>query len=34
MKIEEIAQITKTNVNTVKSRLYKALEETKKRKGK
>lgn len=27
MKIDEIARITKTNVNTVKSRLYKALEE-------
>ena len=26
MKIEEIAKITKTNVSTVKSRLYKALE--------
>lgn len=26
MKIEEIAKITKTNINTVKSRLYKALE--------
>lgn len=30
MKIEEISKITKTNVNTVKSRLYKALEELKK----
>lgn len=27
MKIDEIAQITKTNVNTVKSRLYRGLEE-------
>ena len=27
MKIEEIAKITKTNINTVKSRLYKALAE-------
>ena len=27
MKIDEIARITKTNVNTVKSRLYKALKE-------
>ena len=26
MKIEEIAKITKTNISTVKSRLYKALE--------
>lgn len=25
MKIEEIAQITNTNINTTKSRLYKAL---------
>ena len=25
MKIEEIAKITKTNTNTVKTRLYKAL---------
>ncbi len=30
MKIEEIAKVTNTNVNTVKSRLYKALEELKK----
>lgn len=30
MKIEEIAKITKTNINTVKSRLYKALEILKK----
>ena len=30
MKIEEIAKITKTNVNTVKSRLYKALQVLKK----
>lgn len=30
MKIDEIAKITKTNVNTVKSRLYKGLEELKK----
>lgn len=30
MKIEEIAKITKTNVSTVKSRLYKALEILKK----
>ena len=29
MKIEEIATITKTNVNTVKSRLYKGLKELK-----
>ena len=29
MKIEEIAFITKTNVNTVKSRLYKGLKELK-----
>lgn len=29
MKFEEIAEITKTNVNTVKSRLYKALKELK-----
>lgn len=30
MKIEEIARITKTNQNTVKSRLYKGLKELKK----
>ena len=30
LKIEEIAVITKTNVNTVKSRLYKAIRELKK----
>ncbi len=30
MKIDEIAKITKTNENTVKSRLYKGLEELKK----
>ena len=30
MKIEEIAKITKANVNTVKSRLYKALQVLKK----
>ena len=30
MKIEEIAKITKTNQNTVKSRLYKGLKELKK----
>lgn len=30
MKIEEIALVTKTNVNTVKSRLYKGLEKLKK----
>ena len=30
LKIEEIAVITKTNVNTVKSRLYKGLNEMKK----
>ena len=30
LKIEEIAYITKTNVNTVKSRLYKGIEELKK----
>lgn len=30
MKIEEIAKITKSNVSTVKSRLYKALKELKK----
>ena len=30
MKIEEIAKITKTNISTVKSRLYKALEILKK----
>lgn len=30
MKIEEIAKITKTNVSTVKSRLYKGLKELKK----
>lgn len=30
MKIDEIAKITKTNVNTVKSRLYKGLEKLKK----
>lgn len=30
MKIEEIAKVTNTNVNTVKSRLYKALEKLKK----
>lgn len=29
LKIEEIAVITKTNVNTVKSRLYKAIKELK-----
>lgn len=29
-KIEEIAQITKTNISTVKSRLYKGLQELKK----
>ena len=29
MKIEEIAFITKTNISTVKSRLYKAIEEVK-----
>jgi len=29
MKLEEIAEITKTNVSTVKSRLYKALRELK-----
>ena len=29
MKIEEIAFITKTNISTVKSRLYKAIEEIK-----
>ena len=29
MKIEEIAKITNTNINTVKSRLYKALNELK-----
>ena len=34
MKIEEIAKVTNTNVNTVKSRLYKALEEFKKAVGK
>lgn len=34
MKIEEIAKVTNTNVNTVKSRLYKALEELKKTVGK
>lgn len=34
MKIEEIAKVTNTNVNTVKSRLYKALEELKKAVGK
>lgn len=30
LKIEEIAYITKTNTNTVKSRLYKAIEEIRK----
>lgn len=30
LKIDEIAEITKTNVNTVKSRLYKGLSELKK----
>ena len=30
LKIEEIARITKTSPNTVKSRLYKGLEELKK----
>ncbi len=30
LKIEEIAYITKTNINTVKSRLYKGIEEIKK----
>ena len=30
LKIEEIAVITKTNINTVKSRLYKGLNELKK----
>ena len=30
LKIEEIAEITKSNVNTVKSRLYKGLSELKK----
>ena len=30
LKIEEIAYITKTNSNTVKSRLYKGIEEIKK----
>ena len=30
MKIDEIAKITKTNENTVKSRLYKGLKELKK----
>ena len=30
LKIEEIAYITKTNSNTVKSRLYKGMEEIKK----
>ena len=30
MKIEEIAKITNVNINTVKSRLYKALKELKK----
>ena len=29
MKIEEIAKVTKTNENTVKSRLYKGLKELK-----
>lgn len=31
MKIEEIANVTKTNQNTVKSRLYKGLKELKKK---
>ena len=30
LKIEEIAYVTKTNSNTVKSRLYKGIEEIKK----
>ena len=30
MKIEDIARVTKTNVNTVKSRLYRGLEELRK----
>ena len=30
MKLEDIARITGANVNTVKSRLYKALEKLKK----
>lgn len=30
MKIEDIAKVTKTNVNTVKSRLYRGLEELRK----
>ena len=30
LKIEEIAYVTKTNTNTVKSRLYKGIEEIKK----
>ena len=34
MKIEEIAKVTNTNVNKVKSRLYKALKELKKTVGK
>ena len=29
MKLEEIAQITDTNVSTVKTRLYKALKDLK-----
>lgn len=33
LKIEEIAYITKTNANTVKSRLYKGMEEIKKEIG-